>query len=442
MKKVLSCLLSAAMLVAPLGLSSSTAMTASAASQKYAGQTLTVLTHWTDFTNAQGTGWLDKFAVKFKASTGATVKFQAITDYATEVQTRLSSGDYGDVLDIPSSVAITDLPSFFSSLGNSKQSDIKNLYYNYQDGIKNKDGSYTVYGLTYGLSIIGAVYNKAAFKKAGITKFPTTLNALYTDCAKLKAKGIVPIAINFKDKWPLSSAFDAMPLYASHDGNWTNTVYKTKDIFATGKPYGTALNILNKIVSSKWVENDLASTNWDQSKNDLAKGKDGMMFLASWAVPQMQTAAKSAGANTSDIGFAPIPTDNTGKLYTYASPDYMMGVSKHSSNVTLARLYLMDFINSDFGATNGFAPVTKGKASADPAINGFLKTGVKEITGIPGKTGKEGSNMTKISTEAGIDFWGGAYLQGACQAAQSGTFSDYVKTLNTKWDAAKKKLGF
>jgi ABC-type sugar transport system, periplasmic component len=442
MKKVLSFLLSAAMLVAPVGLASGTAMTASAATQKYAGKTLTVLTHWTNLTNTQGTGWLDKYAATFKKQTGATVKFQSITDYTDEVKTRLSSGDYGDVLDIPTGVAVADLPQFFSAIGKTTDKDLKNIYYNYVDGIKNKDGSYTAYGLSYGLSIVGAVYNKAALKKANISNFPTKLSVLYDDCKRLKAKGIVPIAINFKDKWPLSSAFDSIPEFASHDGNWGNTVYKTNDLFAANKPYGISLGILNKIVSNKWVEKDLASTNWEQSKNDLGTGKDAMMFLGSWAVPQMQDAAKAAGKSVSDIGYAPIPTDDTGKLYTYASQDYMMGVSKHSANPALARLYLMDFIESDFGSSQGFAPIVIGQKSTDPAINGFLKTGVKEITGVPGKTGKEGSNMTDIGNEAGIDFWGGTYLQNACAAAQQGTFAAYIKTLNSKWDAAKKKLGF
>ena len=45
-------------------------------------------------------------------------------------------------------------------------------------------------------------YNKALFKEAGITP-PTTLSQLVSDCAPLKAKGVIPIAIDGVDGWPL-----------------------------------------------------------------------------------------------------------------------------------------------------------------------------------------------------------------------------------------------
>jgi raffinose/stachyose/melibiose transport system substrate-binding protein len=441
MKKVLSLALAAALVIAPIGLASSKTITASAASQKYAGVTLNVLTHWTNLTNSKGTGWLDKFGAKFKKETGATVKFEAITSYTTDVKTRLSSKNYGDVLDIPTGVAVADLPSFFSKLGNTNDKDIKKYYYNYMDGIKQKNGSYNTYGLSYGLSYTGAVYNKAALAKVGYSKFPTKLSDLYTLCGKLKAKGIVAVALNFKDKWPLSS-FDAIPLSASHDGNWANTVYKTTNLFSANKPYGISLGILNKIVSNKWCESDLATTNWEQSKTDLGTGKDAMMFLGYWAVPQMQGAAKAAGKSKSDIGFAPIPTDNTGKLYSYASQDYMMGISKYSKHYALARQYLMEFIKSDFAASQGFAPIVKGQKSSDKTMNAFINSGLTAITGIAGTTGKEGSNMTDIGNDAGIDFWGGAYVQNVCTASQQGQYTAYINTLNSKWNASKKKLGF
>ncbi|MEG6571153.1 extracellular solute-binding protein [[Clostridium] cellulosi] len=435
MKKLICLFVAAAMVVSFAGCSNNKK---SSSGSKNSNVTLKVLTHWTNLTKSDGSGWLDKFADKFEKETGAKVKFEAITDYATEVKTRLSSGNYGDVLDIPTGVATSDLPSFFAKIGNSNDDDLKDYYYTYVDGIKNSDGSYDVYGLSYGLSIVGAVYNKAAFKKAGIDEFPTTLDGLYDACAKLKAAGIVPVAINFKDKWPLSSAFDAIPLFASHDGNWQNTVYKTTDLFSADKPYGVSLSILNKLVSNKWVEPDLTTTNWEQSKSDLGTGKVGMMFLGSWAVPQMAAAA----TNPDDIGFAPIPTDNTGKLYTYASQDYMMGIAKNTKYYDLARKYLMEFTASDFAGTQGFAPIIKGQESSDKVIKDFMATGVTVIMGEPGETGEEGSNMTKIGNEAGIDFWGGMYLQDVAIASQQGKFDQVVKELNKRWNEAKTTCGF
>ena len=47
--------------------------------------------------------------------------------------------------------------------------------------------------------------------------------------------------------------------------------------FSAGKPTGDMLEILYKFVSEGWVEQDLATTNWEQSKVDMANGKVGMM---------------------------------------------------------------------------------------------------------------------------------------------------------------------
>jgi raffinose/stachyose/melibiose transport system substrate-binding protein len=58
------------------------------------------------------------------------------------------------------------------------------------------------YGVPYDLHIVGFWYRKDLFAKAGITSPPTTLTALESDDAKLKAHGIAPIAIGSKDQWP------------------------------------------------------------------------------------------------------------------------------------------------------------------------------------------------------------------------------------------------
>ncbi len=58
------------------------------------------------------------------------------------------------------------------------------------------------YGLPYDLHVVGFWYRKDLFAKAGITSPPTTLAALESDDAKLKAHHIVPIAVGSKDQWP------------------------------------------------------------------------------------------------------------------------------------------------------------------------------------------------------------------------------------------------
>ena len=299
--------------------------------------------------------------------------------------------------------------------------------------------SYTTYGLSYGMGADGAVYSKSAFKKAGIDKFPTTLTGLYAAASKLKAAGIVPLATNFKDKWPLG-AWDSMAIPMSGNGSFYNTIYKDTDPYSNNKPNGKALNVLYKFVSNGWVEPDLTTTNWEQSKGDLGAGKVGMMFLGTWAIPQMQAAA----TDKNDIGFAAIPVNDSGKLNSTSGPDLGLAVSKASKNKKEAKDFLYAFVNSNYANDNGFIPIKKGAQSNDPIIKAFMSQ-TKLLMKDPGPIGDEGDKRDKIANQAGIDLQGGGlYIQKVAIAAKDSkaAFDKAMTELNTNWDKAKKTLKY
>jgi raffinose/stachyose/melibiose transport system substrate-binding protein len=442
MKKAFALLLAAAMLATCLaGCKSSSAASgsqtsASSETKSYKGVTLKVLTHWTNLT-AQGGGTgeytvLDDFAKKFEDETGCTVEFTAITDYQTDVSTMLAGNDYGDVLDIVNSVANTDLHTYFEPLGNSTDDDLKNFINPDFKGTKNDDGSWQIYGLSYGMGVTGVVYNKSALAKVGYDEFPTTLDKFNDCCTKLAAAGIVPIGLNYNDKWPLGN-WDILSTVAAKNGDYQNEMYKDSSPYDASKPYGISLSILNNIVKNGWCEKSLSTTNWENSKSDLGTGKDGMMLLGSWAVPQMQ--AKDTTAN--DIAIAAMPTDNSGKLYALESPDMCMCVSKNSANKELARKYLMEFVTSDFYNEEGFLPSRKDLPVTNQFLKDFVDSGVTLITNNPGETGDETSKRDAIAKEAGIDLNNGTYIQGVIDASRNKTFDAKIKELNQKWAAAQ-----
>jgi spermidine/putrescine-binding protein len=439
--------MAATMIVSLAGCSASkkasgTTTTSSSSSQSYAGQTLKVLTHWTNETS-QGGGngqdhLLDDFAAKFEKETGATVKFTAISDYDTDVKTMLAGNDYGDVLDIPTGVPNADLSHYFTPIGKSTDADLKNFYDPSYMGTKNSDGSWTVYGYSYGLGATGVVYNKTAFQKAGITSFPKTINDFYSACAKLKAANIVPVALNYADKWPLVN-WDNLAVGAAKNADFPNELYADSSPFDATKPYGITLGILNKIVSSGWCEPSLSTTNWANSKVSLGTAKDGMMLLGSWAIPQMQ--AEDTVAN--DIGFAAMPTDNSGKLYSYVTPDKNMAISNKSKVPALARKYLLEFITSNFYDSQGFLPPEAGLKVGNQAVNDFMNSGVTFLYNQPGKVGDEATKRDDIGKDAGIDLGvngSGLYVQAVIDASRNGTYTSELSKLNGEWAKAQKDV--
>jgi raffinose/stachyose/melibiose transport system substrate-binding protein len=58
------------------------------------------------------------------------------------------------------------------------------------------------YGIPYNLGVVGFWYNKDLFSKASISAAPATWDELLSDVQKLKAAGVVPIALGGKDRWP------------------------------------------------------------------------------------------------------------------------------------------------------------------------------------------------------------------------------------------------
>ena len=138
--------------------------------------TLTVLTNRTDIVNTDLKAFSDKYT---ENNPNVKIEWQGITDYEGDTKVRLNSSDYGDVLLIPNSLPVSELLTYFEPLGKSTDSEIKDYKSNTNKAVYDEEsGEYTVYGLTYGLGAEGIVYNKAAFKEAGIEELPKTLDEL------------------------------------------------------------------------------------------------------------------------------------------------------------------------------------------------------------------------------------------------------------------------
>jgi len=58
------------------------------------------------------------------------------------------------------------------------------------------------FGIPFNLGMVGVWYRKSLFEKAGIDSPPATWAEFLQDIQTLKAKGITPLAVGEKDKWP------------------------------------------------------------------------------------------------------------------------------------------------------------------------------------------------------------------------------------------------
>jgi multiple sugar transport system substrate-binding protein/raffinose/stachyose/melibiose transport system substrate-binding protein len=151
---------------------------------------------------------------------------------------------------------------------------------------------------------IGFFYNKKVFDSQGL-KPPRTWSEFLEVCERLKAKGITPIALGAKEKWPAQFWFDLILLRTAP--------YEFRQKLMNGEagyqePQVTA-------VFERWAQlvqkgyfnprpNDMS---WDSGANELVySGKAGMTLMGTWMIGYF-TDARHGWVAGRDFDFFPFP---------------------------------------------------------------------------------------------------------------------------------------
>jgi ABC-type glycerol-3-phosphate transport system substrate-binding protein len=348
--------------------------------------TITFLSNRTDMVDKEYVEYARRFSEKYP---NAKVEFEAITDHDQGIKLRMSTGELPDVVLIPT-IPNSDLPKYFAPLDDLGFND--RIYF---PDYKSWDGK--LYGISVGAMTTGIVYNKSAFEKAGITKIPTTLDEFLEACEKLKQAGIVPLASNFKDQWPLYPWISEIPISIAANPNLNNERVNTDTPYTMDGPYGQSLQIIRTLYERGYLEPDVASTNWEQSKFDIANGKFAMYLLGNWVIPQVI----GAGTTSDNVGFFPFPYDNSGKTNVLLAPDWAYGVNKDSPNLATAKAFVKWMLEeSGFETFAGFIPVLKDMEPNVPQLaefNSFNPTYLEAVPDSPEAT--EINNRAQITKE-------------------------------------------
>jgi raffinose/stachyose/melibiose transport system substrate-binding protein len=387
---------------------------------------ITFYTHWSNFLTS---GLFDKWKAEFKALYPAVedVDVEAIATYEDTIATRLSTGDYGDVLDTPRAVPKDQLADFFLPLDGLNLA--KDFYFAdtwAQDG--------KPYAFTYGVSVEGMAYNKATFAKAGIASVPKTYTELLADMHKLKDAGIIPVVLNMGDGWPLETT-DGLALDFSGDANFRDNMLKDPAPFSADKPYGKAFAIVHQWIKDGLTEPDLTTSHWEDSKGWMASGKGAMWFLGSWSINQIITdGSTKAGIKDYDpknVGYFPLPYDDTGGPYNVTSgPDYGVSVAKNSKNPATAEAWLQFLLTkSDLSQGAGFIPGYKKLPPTLIQMSEFQNFKPKIIERNPGSSAYVNAvNLTNFS--------GG---KGAQKLMLASDYKAAIDKLNKDWADAVKR---
>lgn len=396
------------------------------------------ITFLTNRTDLEADGTWDTYVEEFKKEhPDVNVTVEAITNYADDVRTRMSSPNgYGDVLLIPE-VPADQFPEFFEPLGT-----VDEMADDYRF-VSEKAFGGDVYGIALGGTANGVLYNTEVFEAAGISELPTTHDDFLAALEKIKSgTEATPYYTNYKDGWPLGGQWTsnigaitgnpaAQNEMARDDAPWT----EGSDIYAID-------SLLYDVVAEGLSEADPLTTNWEQSKVDLATGKIGTMVLGSWAISQFQAAAADAGESEDVVGFMAFPSTKDGEQFATIGGDYKLAINKNSSNKAAARAWL-DWLVEESGFTETQGMISAVKSAPLPEnLSSLEDAGVQLVENEPAPEGDEGL-LSSVADASQVDIWGNIYRQQLVDVARGqadGDKDSFFADLNERWGSAVAQL--
>ncbi|MFI3621806.1 ABC transporter substrate-binding protein [Vagococcus fluvialis] len=354
------------------------------------------------------------------------VTFENIADYDKSVTTRLNSGEYGDVLFIPFSMAGNreKYPNYFESLGTTK--DLGEKYLDVYEADYKDD----VYGLPVALNSLGIIYNEAVLKEAGITDTPTTTTDFIKDLEKIKET---------TNATPFYSNYQAVAIWAGALTSFGGEQFKSEtlesgDAFKEGMPIREVMDLFYEMSSKGLIEKDPMTLDSQTAFSQLAKGEIAMLMHGSQEVPTIQNLTKDP------IKIMNFPVETDGKTSFPIGAPAVIGINKHSKNKKTAEAFLDYFVSNKSGYVKDLNGMPNLKADLSKKEKELIDNSNVILT-VATETPETNAKYTEIANEVGV-----ARLTDVLQQViniglypdKNISYEDYVTELSNKWTTAAK----
>jgi raffinose/stachyose/melibiose transport system substrate-binding protein len=161
------------------------------------------------------------------------------------------------------------------------------------------DAGSHVWGVPEGRDAIGIYYNKALFKKAGVAAFPATWDEMLQACAKLKAAGAIPFAMD--GDWVTQLMWSNLIGTKPGGVEFLRSGIGKGD-FASNPGVVQATEFLKGMHTSGCVNKDAFSGDYEHAAAPFLDGQAAMIANGPWMVPDIKAAKKKL-----DVGYASSP---------------------------------------------------------------------------------------------------------------------------------------
>ena len=288
--------------------------------------------------------WQEKIIPAFEKSyPGIKLTFQptAPKEYNAALNSKLDAGTAGDIIACRPFDASLELykKSELSSVNDIAGMD--NFSAVAKAGWSTDDGK-TSFCVPVAAVLHGFIYNKDAFKKAGIADVPKTDAEFYADLDKIKKDGTyVPLAMGTPDQWEAAT----MGYQNIGPNYWHGEDGRAALIAGTQKLTDEAWVAPFKELA-KWTPylgDGFKAQSYPDSQNLFTLGRAAIYPAGSWEIAQFKSQAQFAmGA------FAP-PVPKAGDpCYVSDHPDIAFGMNPKSKNPDAAKTFLTWVASPDF----------------------------------------------------------------------------------------------
>lgn len=280
-KKFLSTVLALTMVVTMAVGCGKSADTNSSAKKGDNKVTLKVFTNLPDRKNGQGLVEQQIIDEYMKENKNVTIKVEALDEEAYKTKFKAYSME-----GMPDVVSIWGQPSFLDEvldagvLAELNEDDYKDYGFisGSLDGFK-KDGK--LYGLPRNTDVAGFYYNEKMFKENGWT-VPKTYDELLELAKKINDKGIIPLAMDGGDGWPMAVYLSDI-LYKLTGSDYSSTVSDAikKGDFSDAN-IKKATEILKQTADAKMFQKGYDSQDYGTAQNLFTNGQAAMFYMGSW----------------------------------------------------------------------------------------------------------------------------------------------------------------
>ena len=196
-------------------------------------------------------------------------------------------------------------------------------------------------------------YSKSAFKKAGITAEPKSMDEMFAALDKLKAAGLIPLA-HGGQPWQENIVFTAMLANVGGTELYLKVMRDRDPAAIQGDAFRKVLTSYKRLQS--YVDKGAPGRNWNDATALLITGKAGMQIMGDWAKGEFALANQAPGKDYGCIaGFgARSPYVIQGDVFVFPKTSDAEAIRAQK---LLASVMLSPAVQVEFSNKKGSIPV-------------------------------------------------------------------------------------